>query len=116
MTRRDALIELRDKVKAGVFPGGIDGPARKIFPYNARDADDLGLTAALAFEGSLDAAKALHGAVLPGWEYQIVSRSFVEVFDGNPFGGFSKSSRGCGDEPARAWLLAILEALIAQEA
>lgn len=107
MTRLDALIDLRDKVKAG-WPPDIDTPYMRPFiavfgsGWIAARAND-------ANRGSLDAAKALHEAVLPGREYIIKNyrspRTAVRV-------GFKSVS----DEiPARAWLIAILEALIAQE-
>jgi len=68
----------------------------------------------LAYRGSLDAAKALHDALLPGWVwyggyldkvecgfvYDVVKMPFPDVM---PFKGFSS-------DPARAWLIAILKA------
>lgn len=61
-----------------------------------------------AFHGSLDAAKALHEALLPGCEWGMYSDGTCWVK--NKFGVFpSKSS-----SPARAWLLAILHAYRAQ--
>ena len=64
--------------------------------------------------GSLDAAKRLHDALLPGWDYCIdyVSRAKPLVYvqdDGGP------TFDGEADTPARAWLLAILKAVNAQE-
>ena len=64
-----------------------------------------------AFGGSLDAAKALHDAVLPGWDYIL----------GNTCNSLTIHARvgpheeEFSDNLARAWLLAILRALIAQE-
>jgi hypothetical protein len=64
-----------------------------------------------AFHGSLDAAKALHDAVLPGWDYIL----------GNTCNSLTIHARvgpheeEFSDNLARAWLLAILRALIAQE-
>jgi hypothetical protein len=117
MTRKQALIELRDKVKSG--------------------ADDLDIIEALhhadvmlgqagryvyvidAYRGSLDAAKALHEAVLPGRSHQWHISNEVN-FDGYVCSIFSCAadsyvSTTHQPTPARAWLLAILEALIAQE-
>ncbi len=58
--------------------------------------------------GSLDAAKALHEAVCPNQSVRIDrrSRGWVVWLD-NPHQGISQN-------PARAWLLAILSALIAE--
>lgn len=92
------LRELREKVAAGEFPADMSNR-------------DLGWDVAIltpyeAFSGSLDAAKALHEALLPGWEWNVWRTqaddyachvgSADTVFAGNP---------------ARAWLLAILDAL-----
>lgn len=75
--------------------------------------------AASAYYGSLDAAKALHDVVLPGWHWAIEDDEQAEVFmsptemqDGIFAVGPSAGSEWVGD-PARAWLLAILSALIA---
>jgi hypothetical protein len=114
MTRLEALKDLKAKVEAGEFPGAMDGAARMVWPYNQREADDLGLTAALAFDGSLDAAKALHEVVLPGYAWQVCqeTKSVAQVAHADamyfeePFVSYT---------PARAWLLAILSALIKQE-
>ena len=107
MTRRDALTELRDKVKAGEWSFNLSATA---FPPEHAYAKCTFMFADEAFGGSLDAAKALHEAVLPGWvwgknQHGIwVSKSINQV-------GYYGSS----DNPARAWLLAILGALIAKE-
>ena len=110
--RKQALVDLRDKVKAGEWPGGIGGEARRVFQYHKKLEDDLGCLAHEAFEGSLDAAKALHEAVIPGFFVDISHWSMHETMSivtvGNDF-------KGNADTIARAWLLAILEALIAKE-
>jgi hypothetical protein len=70
-----------------------------------------------AYHGSLDAAKALHDAVLPGWEYGISQNAeepepaaYVAKWDAKLAGdGFAAVSY----DPARAWLIAIIRALIA---
>lgn len=65
-----------------------------------------------AYGGSLDAAKALHDAVLPGWEYG---------YDGTiawvKLPGLRSSFRhdNRNGYTSRAWLLAILKALIAEK-
>jgi hypothetical protein len=68
----------------------------------------VGETVCRAFHGSLDAAKALHDALLPGWEWHLgPSNAKVYPYNGSPL----KSWGGMADNPARAWLLAILRAL-----
>lgn len=105
--RKQALADLRDRVKAGgdpEFQCWVDAFFRSAF--NAIEA----------YNGSLDAAKALHEAVLPGWRYTITngpSGDVVVVADtlDKPVDTFGISR----NNPARAWLLAILDVLIAQE-
>lgn len=68
-----------------------------------------------AFSGSLDAAKALHDALVPKWATWDASRSFFgcewSLTDGE------ETVYACTKhDPARAWLLAILKAFRQQEA
>jgi hypothetical protein len=107
MDRKTALIELRDKVNAGGALGNISGQLMADAWMDKEYFFD-------AYEGSLDAAKALHEAVLPnygaGLGMPCTKEYCAELFDENDNSIFAFS-----DTPARAWLLAILEALIAQE-
>ena len=58
-----------------------------------------------AFHGSIDAAKALHDALLPGWTWTRWPQGDIEVCkDGCEF------YIGQSFDPARAWLIAILKA------
>lgn len=119
MTRIEALEELAAKVKAG-DAHAVDIAARRM----ASEARDQGgsfpaLWVLRAHNGSLDAALAFHNAVLPGWRYTLRNWGKVEVFteewndeNTNPKQYKSACVRG---NLARAWLLAILRALIAQE-
>jgi hypothetical protein len=73
-----------------------------------------------ANRGSLDAAKALHDAVLPMWDATILvgqggnpSRAIVRPY--TPQSGNPSSVTEWNADPARAWLLAQLRALHAQE-
>ena len=61
-----------------------------------------------AFHGSLDAAKALHEALLPGWEWEVASSDAAAVFHGNDLHG--PCELAASTNPARAWLIAILKA------
>lgn len=100
---KQALIDLRDKVEAGDRSASL-----KNTPF--RGHGDLYQR---AYNGSLDAAKALHEAVLGG-EYRArldIGRRFrcwIVSPDNSKIDAYS-------DTPARAWLIAILNALIAQE-
>jgi len=100
-----ALQALLERVEAGDWWGDLPRPA-----YLHTDL------CWKAFNGSLDAAKALHDAVLPGWHWSLyddngigIYEAQIEVHDwqGEPISGASKCN------PARAWLIAILRALIA---
>lgn len=66
-----------------------------------------------AFDGSLDAAKALHEALLPGWEFKIGLTNAVVFLrthkDNDP------QHSGMSEVSARAWLLAIIRAVMAGE-
>ena len=111
MTRKEALAELIANVEAGSSP-----------PLFGR-ADPCGLGLARqyvrpTFNGSLDAAKALHEAVLPEYGYGVTGT----MSDGNcracvvPMIDNPTEYHGISDNPARAWLLSILRALHAMEA
>jgi len=107
--RKQALIELRDKVKAGEwFPGLAQAAIGGVQAYHH---------ARKAFEGSLDAAKAMHEAVLPGWSGEARMSGFGggQAAVWNPMKRPGQDFRVDSQDPARAWLIAILEALIAQE-
>jgi hypothetical protein len=119
MTKLQALIELRDAVKAG-DGAGFRRANRAVFSTPCQDME-LQLREERcrhAYKGSLDAAKALHEAVLPDFRLSGMHQKYktmrwyvcIDRFD-NPDVKFGEIS----DAPARAWLLAILEALIAQE-
>lgn len=111
MTRIEALEELAAKVEAGEVKDWRPYYIERVFGTK-RNA----VLAVASFDGSLDAAKALHDAVLPGWKKQL-----YEEDDGS----FNALLRDGQDDRvyaevwsvdlARAWLLAILRALIEQE-
>jgi hypothetical protein len=119
--RKQDLIELRDKVMAGeAFPHDAPQRKRRVAEHECLGGYFQDNMAYGAFHGSLDAAKALHEAVLPGWvaSPQIGGKSAgVTVWhctleDWESGQEISVNNIAC---PARAWLLAVLEALIAQE-
>jgi len=127
--RKQALEALLAKVEAGILDHGHCLTRHTVgIPMNASMWD--------AYNGSLDAALALHEAVLPGWWYQLGSCHLSDDArvspDFNcPIHGADLSAkydpaidwadmtdvdqRPAGN-PARALLIAILRALIAQEA
>jgi hypothetical protein len=127
--RKQALIELRDKVRVGDQPQPRDFRAALEVPMQDMRYTVMPNDARAAYGGSLDAAKALHDAVLPGWAIERVTmwpglngECVVRIWgthdkDGERWHNFDdgRASGRSRDNLARAWLLAILEALIAQE-
>ena len=106
------LRELRDKVAAGeattmAFDDAFAGFPDTFTPDRAEQC----------YFGSLDAARALHEALLPGWEWcvdgvdALVQEPHLpgRITQAKPVYGAAQGN------PARAWLLAILDALIAKE-
>lgn len=99
------LLDLANRVEAGEI-----GTATEV--YHA--LGQMALVHASVVSKSLDAAKALHDAVLPGWRY-IVSDSTlagdkaaeVEIYyvENGRLGGLAH-----GGSPAAAWVAAILRA------
>jgi hypothetical protein len=111
-TRKDALTALRDKVRTGT---AIEADFAEAWP-NATQSEHS--NAWLAYIGSIDAAKQLHDAVLPGWTRDVDATApecgiDVTLWRPIPCGQYSQF-RATKDCEARAWLLAILSALIAQ--
>jgi hypothetical protein len=109
---REALKDLLEKVEAGetVTPHDF---IRTGIPLLRKHATD----AWLAQANSLDAAMALHKAVLPGWRWSAVpNNGGVRVGVWNTQAGSSyRQATHTHDIPARAWLIAILKALIAEQ-
>lgn len=60
-----------------------------------------------AFDGSLDAAMALHEILLPGWVFVVSEGSASVLEKGN---GFATMEKHYSNNPARSWLIAILKA------
>ena len=108
-----ALQELLAKVKAG----SID-PKRSIpefavmFETFSTAQSPVCVSAFLAYNGSLDAAKALHEAVIDDYSF-LLGFDWAEVW--LPFGSDLHKFNVANTSPARAWLIAIIKALIAQE-
>ena len=107
MNKLEALEALLEKVRAGdinpnsqaEFIGVVNGDYSHVL---LRDA----------YNGSLDAALSLHQSVLSGWEWSLGGDA-AEVGNAPNRDGLYFIS--INDNPARAWLMAILQALIAQE-
>jgi len=105
--RLKALIAVRDAVKAGA-PATVS--AEHIYKAFGKHLQTRFWE---AYSGSLDAAKTLHEAVLPGWGWDVANVGACELDCYKT--GVKVEALSFIDNPARAWLLAILEALIAME-
>jgi len=112
MTRRINKADLQDllaKLKAGGGPGDYAlclGTLDQL-----RWCDE-------AWKGSFGAAYALHKALIPGWS---INMSFVpygvwhvDLSDNHTGWATGKFINATNEDPARAWTLAIVEALIWQ--
>jgi hypothetical protein len=113
---KDALRKLIEAVDAGKAElGGNQYPwtlFMHVFPAGG-EWDTAFIGAKESYQGSLDAAKALHEALLPGWAWALEAADVAEVWPlGRLFTSIRCFSDGAG--PARAWLLAVLKAVEAQ--
>lgn len=115
MTRKDALAELIAKLGAEVYPSQADWFG--VFPDTPDDDDyPRSMMAVQASVGYLDAAKALHESVLH--ERVVCELKYCKRYDALVrLWDMAKLLVEVNNaDPARAWLLAILRALHAQEA
>ena len=116
MSRKEALAELIAKVEAGDFDETGTTPAKfNAFMGLAEDVLPLDVRflqgeAWQAYNGSLDAAKSLMMSMLPGWRWKI-DEHYAELWQRVQVAYSGESI----DNPARAWLLAILRALHSME-
>lgn len=110
MTRIEALKELEDKVEKGEWPVCAWSHLRTVFPSSWNDVE---FQARNAYHGSLDAAKALHDSVLPGWRVTCIKSGWEVGIQS--LSDSSQTSASYMSTPARAWLLSIIRALIEGE-
>ena len=109
MSKLEALKELLAKLESGAHWSGHDVKEALGQHLQKRYWE--------ALSGSLDAAKALHEAVLPDWLFKI-----AQLHNGTIYGRLVHSVSGESiysdrktKDPARAWLIAILKSLISIE-
>ncbi|MCA0204312.1 MAG: hypothetical protein LCH92_08220 [Proteobacteria bacterium] len=108
----EALENLVGLIEAGRLVLQDLGVNSRAFPVEIFDGEAMTLhTIIAAYHGSLDAAKALHGALLPGYTRDVDATApecGIRVSIWSPSGPIV----GVGDTEieARAWLLAILHA------
>lgn len=111
----EALKALREKVEAGTARVSSDFEAA--FPERHEHWDeDPAAHAVSAYLGSTDGALSLHEALLPGWGYELTHLPEAHLHppkDKLAIGAIYADDTN-GGELSRAWLLAILSALIAE--
>jgi hypothetical protein len=109
--RKDALTKLLDEIELGNVAPFAPLVERIVSKFSQKEINLV----QKANQGSLDAAKALHEAVLPRWRF-IITINGVSIYNrAKPrTKGYFKEGQ-CATNPARAWLIAILKALIAGE-
>lgn len=102
------MTELRKLIEA-VESVGWDGSWNGLLNAGIKDCP----TFSRANHGSLDASKAMHDSLLPGWIFDVTNGSaFVCPDTADGWGG---QFTGESDVDARAWLIAILKAYEAQQ-
>ena len=110
----DALQQLIDAVEAGKAITSSDAMNGLSRGLGYDEAIEVASDAVKAFGGSLDAAKALHEALLPGWMLPCVVSHYVNGSHGVTVELYQRDGAGetvaTNDSMARAWLLAILKA------
>lgn len=122
MTKIEALTDLLAKVETGAFDSEPTRPRRwwfkkfaevykLAFGLHNRDLEKVWD----AYKGSLDAAMALHEAVLPGFFWQRQGFVMIVTNDHTGWGNGIYGKARDDTNPARAWLIAILKALIEKE-
>ena len=110
MKRKQALAERIAQLEAGENPSQAQWA--EVFPDTPDDDGyPRSMMATQANVGWIDAAKLLHVAVLPRHYAQVHMWPVPEMCRVDIGGGHT----GRGDDPARAWLLAILRALHSME-
>ena len=135
MTRRDSLRALYEAVKAGE---ATDAHFEAVWTANDIGQWRLNFWANNAYRNDMNAALALHNAVLPGWGWSAGSCSVSDdamvfpdfncpihgdrlraelpiLVNGREWPEVTDIDQRPPGNPARAWLLAILTAMIEQE-
>lgn len=104
------LTDLAERVEAGERQHAL-----VVEVAAALNKQGMGYTSEAIRDGSLDAAKALHDAVLPGWDYCIACVDGEYDVSLGPQETFNTWGESKAPTPAAAWVAAILRAVDAKE-
>ena len=119
MTNKITALRAMEKAVDDGLPwfGTVDILAAKVFGLRYGQTCDEHDWMRDANQGSLDAAKELHDVLLPKWGWIIGSGGSATLFppDHLKIKGVMGPTPKLKGNPARAWLLAIIRAMIAKE-
>lgn len=124
----DAIRKLIEAVEAGTATGGPDAwvvprEMSDLIQIVTGDDDELWSAFVGAHDGSLDDANALHDALVPGWRLNHLQQFeaghwYARIYEpqGEDWPKWTPFpyQEATNDNPARAWLLAILRAMEAE--
>ncbi|WP_216369063.1 hypothetical protein, partial [Roseobacter sp. HKCCD8191] len=117
MTKADALIELREKVKSGERISFDDTDSLCAQLIDGSTLEDAGKFRQAMEPRGLHDTHWLHETVLPTWSWSLktLSNGMHQAWTDERYGLRRPGHVAAHSNPARAWLLAILDALIEQE-
>lgn len=116
MTKLEALKELEAVVVANEEDTGVD-VFIAAFSKISEVSDSVTWGAISAYNGSVDAAKTLREAVLPGWVWSFPYPEMAMLripSDKNASATIPFTVNGMNNIPSRAWLIFIIRALISE--
>ena len=106
----ESLLYLIKKAKNGTFEYDMHSDSNGEWSYSILGTNSAMSDAILAFHGSLDAARLLHNALIPNWTWNITDEDvLLEIGDPGKEWTYRSSYVTNRSNPARAWLIAILE-------
>ena len=110
-TQADALRELKKGVESGTDTMPMHTACYRRFGSGCHidGASWIDSDSYSAARGALGGAWTLHNAVLPEWQWMITFNGRVRLFNGHDMVDGATTA----DNPARAWLLAIIRAKLA---
>ena len=106
MANIESLNQLLESIKAGTYTTEL---GVLVFSTEKNYSCSIALYVSQAYYGSLDAAKSLHETLLPDWIWDVTND---HAFVTNSINGTQFAPDDYMENPARAWLIAIIKALM----